>query len=182
MQMQLQLANHRSEYLNAGARPMVIDSITGLYGAAYMEDRLAEEVTRAARDKSEIAFAVISVPVLEEFGKQYGRAHLDNILCELAELVKDDIRKCDIAGRMGDYDFGLILLHTNQQADRVCERVRAAIRALQVDIGASRGCVTFNPDIGYAVYPTDATQAADLMKLAWEALEQDRTRKLKDAA
>ena len=180
VQIQLQSASRRSDTLAVEAQAGVIDNVTGLYGKRYLEDRLAEELNRAAREKSEVAFAIISAPELEDFGATFGSMRRDDALYGLAQLVKKSVRRCDVGGRLGDWTFGLILLHTNRQASRVCERVRSAIRAAEFETGRPKSTVSFEPDIGYAVYPTDSRDPGELINLARAALakaEDQRSRK-----
>ena len=182
VQMQLQLANRRTDDMVVEIQASVVDGLTGLYDNNYLNDRLQEEVARATRDNIEIAFAVISIPRLEEICMQYGNAQRDNALYELARIIKDTVRKCDVVGRLDDSKFGLILLHTNQQADRVCERVHQAILNAEIEIDSSHQGEKFEPVIGYAVYPTDGAHASELLDFAWGSLERVQNEKLQNAA
>ena len=170
MQMQLQLASRRPEGPGAEMEDSVIDSLTGLYTADYLEDRLAEELTRAARGRAEVAFAIIAVDGLDEFGVKYGVMHRDDALCSLAEFVKRAVRRCDIVGRLGDCEFGLVLSHANGKASLICERVCAAIDRAPSTVGGSKHVAAFKSYIGFAVYPADGTNAAELISVAREAL------------
>lgn len=176
VQMQLQLANRRTKDVTAELQAAVTDSLTGLYTGRYLESRLEEELSRAARDKSEIAFAVIAVGDLANVRSKFGSMRLDEALYELGQLIKNCVRKCDIVGRMGEGEFGLILLHTNQQTGKVCERVANSIRQAKFEIERSQSAITFDPDIGYAVYPTDRESMAELIKLARESYERAKAK------
>lgn len=182
VQIQLQLASRRSEDIVVETHATVVDSLTGLYDSRYMQDRLQEEVNRAVRNKTEIAFAIIAIPELEEYGKQHGNGRLDNILYELARIIRDTVRKCDVVGRLGQCEFGLILLYTSQQADKVCERVRQAIKQVKIETGSYKEAVSLDPNIGYAVYNEDDSHAKDLIDLAMTAVTQAQDEKLQNAA
>jgi len=169
MQMQLQLASRRPEGPSAKVEDSVIDNLTGLYSANYLENRLAEELIRAVRGKSEVAFAVIAIDGLDEYGARYGAMHRDDALCSLAELVKRTVRRCDIVGRLGEQEFGLVLSHANGKAGLICERVCNAIHRASFTLGGSQSAATFKSRAGYAVYPTDGINAAEMMSAAREA-------------
>jgi RNA polymerase sigma-B factor len=173
MQMQLQLASRRSESLAAQLQANVVDSLTGLYSREYLESRLEEELIRAARHKSKVSFAVVLIDGLDPFGAKFGSMRREDALYGLARLVRDSVRKCDVVGRVGTQEFGLILPHTGKQADQVCERVRRAILNAGFDTGR-QSTRTFEPVIGYATYPVDATAVDELIDLAFGALDQQR--------
>lgn len=182
VQMQLQLANRRSDVTVAESRTDIVDPVTGAYSRAYLEDRLDEELNRAARDKSEVAFAIFSVGGLEDVLAKFGAMRRDDALCNLSQVLKKHVRRCDIVGRVGDGEFGVILLHTKQQANSVCKRVRDALRQARIPIESTDEHVNFSVEVGHSVFPTDADEGADLISQAWEALEQYRPDELKKAA
>ena len=181
-QMQLQLANRRSDAVMAAARADVVDGLTGMYSVAYLEDRLDEELNRAARYRSEAAFAIFSISGLEDVCARFGTMRRDDMLCEIAQVLKENVRKCDIVGRVGESEFGAILLHTRRQANRVCARVQDAVHKAKFNEENTQTQFAFSVDVGYAVFPTDATEGIDLISMAWEALEQYKPEELKKAA
>jgi len=182
VQMQLQLASRRAEDLAAEGQSAVIDHLTGLYADRYLVTRLEEELTRAARGKSEVVFAIVAIRSMDDFAARFGNMRCDDALYSLAQLTKTSVRKCDIVGRLGDREFGLILLHTNQQALQVCKRVRQAICQAEFEVDGAGSTVTFDVDIGYAVCPSDSTNASELISLARKSLERARAERLRKAA
>lgn len=168
MQMQLQLAGRRQESLADAA---ITDTVTGLYTKNYMEQRLAEEVIRAARNKSKLAFALLAIKGLDEYKALAGSMRRDDALYSIARIMSDNIRKCDIIGRMESGVFGLIMPYTGEQAGQVCERLRNSVKKLKFDTYRSRGSMTFDIAISTAIYPDEAASAEELIDFAWTALE-----------
>ena len=182
VQMQLQLASRRSDQLTAEEEGDVLDSLTGTYNERYLNNRLTEELIRASRDKSEVGFAVLTVHGLEEFGARFGRMRRDDILCSLAQKVKDIIRRCDIMGRLGEYEFGLILLHTKQQSDRICARILKGVKAAEFKVEYSDTPVTLDAGMGWANATGGNQSAEDLIKLARKQMHKPRAKRLPKAA
>ena len=182
VQMQLQLANRRSDQLVAQAEVEVLDSLTGTYNELYLRNRLEEELIRASRDKSEVAFAILEIHGLEALGAKYGMMRRDDILCSLAQTVKDLVRRCDIVGRISDYEFGLILLHTKQQTERICTRVRNAVRAAEFKVEYSQTAVVVEAYMGWAITEGEVKSAEELMKMARKQLQKTQTKRLPKAA
>lgn len=178
MQMQLQLAGRRQESPEESA---ITDAVTGVYTKSYMEQRLAEEVIRSARNKSKLSFALLAVRDLDKYGELAGSMHRDDALYSIARIIADNVRKCDIIGRMDDKVFGLIMPYTGEQASQVCERVSNAIKMVKFDIHRTRGSMTFDVEFGTAIYPDEAASAEELIDFAWVALETSQ-KKLAKAA
>ena len=170
VQTQLQLASRRPDDKTASANASVIDSLTRLYNAQYLRERLDEEALRAARSKYELAFALISIRGLEDFGRRFGALRLDDAVCSLAQTVKNCVRRCDIVGRSGEWEFALILPHTGKQVSLVCDRLRKAISKLEFDTGHSQLSLDFEVNTGHAVYPSDSSAVPDIWKIAEQAL------------
>lgn len=182
VQMQLQLANRRSDMLTAENEAEVLDSLTGTYNERYLRNRLDEELIRAARQKSEVAFALLPIHGLEEFGGRFGNMRRDDVLCSLAQTIKDIVRRCDIVGRMGDCEFGLILLHTKQQSDRISGRVLISVRSAQFKVEYSEETVSFDADIGWAISEGGSMSADELIKAARKQLQKTQAKRLPKAA
>jgi len=181
-QMQLQLASRRSDAALAETRSDIIDGVTGTYSRRYLEDRVEEEILRVARDKSEAAFAVVAIGGLDVIARRFGAMHRDDALCSLAQIVKANVRKCDIVGRLSDHEFGLILLHTKQQCDRICKRVREAIQQARFGVEGSQALVSFTAEVGYAVCPGQSTVGSELVSIARTYIEDSGEFELKKAA
>lgn len=171
-QMQLQLANRRPETIRAEVSADVIDTVTGTYTREYVEARLAEELIRAARDKTEVVFALISLNEMDLLASTYGAMRRDNAVCGLAQLIKSHVRKCDIVGRVGANEFGVIMLHTKQHESQICQRLQQTISKAQFDLEFHNAVWNFQADVTFAVYPMDSVNALDLIGIAQERQSQ----------
>ena len=166
IQMQLALTNRRTDAMELRTDISVVDLLTGLYNREYMENRLSEETIRASREKTELAYVSIKLFGLEDYGNQFGSLCQDDLACSLAQTVKDHIRRCDIAGRIGDWEFSLILPHTGETAQIVCDRVGDALCMLRDEMAVGRHRMDFTVWVGYSVYPSPAANARELIKRA----------------
>ena len=182
VQMQLQLASRRSDLIAAEADAEVLDGLTGTYNERYLRSRLEEELIRVARDKSEVAFAILSLYGLEDIASQFGKMRADDILCSLAQTMKDIVRRCDIVGRMGEYEFGFILLHTKQQFDRICTRVLNSVRSAEFKVEYSQASVSLDADMGWAISAGGSMSAEALITLARTQLQKTQAKRLPKAA
>jgi len=174
MQVQLQLSSRRAGSM-ATTDEAVTDGLTGLYVAKYLEERLEEEILRAARSKSQVAFAVLAIEGMEEYGALVGSMRRDDALYSLARLLADNVRRCDIVGRLSETEFGLIMPYTGKQAHQVCERLQQAITQVRFDTNRASAPMTFRLRVGTSVYPDEAGAASEMIEFARAAMESSET-------
>lgn len=129
----------------------IVDGATGLYAAAYFQQRLGEEIRRAQRYRRPLAVCRFRFPArLEE--QRFAAA---------AARVRGDLRRSDIAGRLGEREIGVILTETGAAAAAVANRL--ALRATQ----AAAAPVWK----GVSVYPDDGATVTDVLDAATPAEE-----------
>ncbi len=106
----------------------------------------------------------------DTFGHEAG----DLTLKEVSKIFLFQVRKDDIACRLGGDEFILIFYDTCFQAvfDR-CEKIRVAISEMKSNLdGKLIGPITAS--FGIAMYPEHATEADKLMRSADQALYQSK--------
>jgi diguanylate cyclase (GGDEF)-like protein/PAS domain S-box-containing protein len=146
------------------------DGLTGLYNRRYLEDILNRELHRAERSGKPLSVVMIDIDHFKRFNDKFGHDAGDFVLSALARTIAKSIRPSDIACRYGGEELAVVLA----EADLVCaleraEQMRLAIReANLVHLGQSLPASTAS--FGVAVYPTNGTRLADLLKAADRAL------------
>ena len=107
------------------------DDATGLVNRWYLEEALPRELHRAERAKAPLTVTVLS-PDGEE-GKS------EAMLPEIGRVIREHLRKSDMAARYGQQEFVLVLPNSSSQAtlDRI-EQIRSAVRELEVVHGSER--------------------------------------------
>jgi diguanylate cyclase (GGDEF)-like protein len=134
-----------------------------------MEESLELELRRAARNQRPLGVIMLEVdhPNARETG---GREAEDTVLVELGSLLRNNIRKEDIACRFGGEKFTLILPQGNPDAIRLrAETMRELIGGL--DIKSRNGSLgRFTVSLGMAVYPDHGRAVEALLQSAEAAL------------
>lgn len=104
------------------------DSLTGLPNRRYFEEILREELSRIRRYGVPCSVAMVDVDHFKDYNDNVGHLAGDEVLRELADLLRRNLRDADVAARYGGEEFGLILVQTPvEKAWEVVERVRAII-------------------------------------------------------
>ena len=116
-----------------------------------------------------MAFLMADVDYFKNFNDQYGHLTGDQILREIAVIIKANIREIDIMGRFGGEEFCVVLPDTDSTAAGfVAERIRAAVA--EATIKAYDATTKATVSIGVAVYPQDGKRVNELIDKADWAL------------
>ncbi|MCL5962474.1 MAG: diguanylate cyclase [Chloroflexi bacterium] len=106
------------------------DGLTGLYNHRYCYERLDEGIDHATRYGETLSLLFIDVNGLKAVNDTFGHLAGDLVLRELARVVKNCVRRTDIACRYGGDEFCVILPHTScEQAGLLGRRLLRAIGA-----------------------------------------------------
>jgi|GEM_PF-200607 len=106
------------------------DSLTGLYSADFLFDRLLLESKRISRDGTPISLVVIDLDFFGQVNELHGRRAGDTVLREVAALLKENCRESDVLCRYGGDTFAIILPNTVHHGTMVIgEKLRTQIGA-----------------------------------------------------
>ncbi len=146
------------------------DPLTGLFNRRYMEESLARELHRAAREGTSVSVIMLDLDHFKRFNDSFGHGAGDTLLRAIATVLQNGIRAEDIACRYGGEEFALIL----PGAPLPVAHTRAAVlrqTAGRLSIehqGTALGTVTLS--LGIAVFPDHGTTGEKLLKAADGAL------------
>lgn len=127
------------------------DSLTGLFNRRYAERRLRDEL-RASRSKGrELVLAMADLDHFKRINDEYSHAAGDTVLRMAAGCFQEQLRSHDFVARMGGEEFLFCFVGIDAQtASDICERLRAAVAAL--DPGEAAPGLQLTISIGVAAY------------------------------
>ncbi len=106
------------------------DEKTGLYNNKFFETLLEMEMDKAKRRKQKLSIIIIDIDFFKKVNDTYGHVKADEILAQLAQLVKKTIRKSDVPARFGGEEFFIILPETSlERAKTLASRLKTAIHS-----------------------------------------------------
>ena len=148
------------------------DSLTGLFNRRYMEETLEREIHRSRRGARPMSVLMLDVDSFKQQNDDFGHEGGDAVLRELGRLLKDSLRKEDIACRFGGEEFVLVLPDAAlQDAARRAEQLREAVGRLSIAYqGRVIGPITVS--VGVAAFPEHGHDARTLLQVADAALYQ----------
>ncbi len=154
------------------------DPLTGLVNRREFERRL-EEALKTGRSGGGHVLCYLDLDRFKAVNDTSGHMAGDNMLREIAGILKEQIRDSDIVARVGGDEFGLLLVgcpldKARQIADDVCGAIRDyrfVWRDKIFSVGASIGLVQIGPESGSI---EDTLSAAD--SACYVAKQQGRGR------
>lgn len=109
------------------------DNLTGLHNTRYFKSVLPKEVERSLRVGYAMGLSVIDVDFFKKFNDTYGHQAGDEVLAQVARVIKATARKSDVVARYGGEEF--VCLHIDVNAEGllvVAERIRQAVEQMEI--------------------------------------------------
>lgn len=168
MQAAAVLAGPVQRLLAAGqiAAREIADRLTGLATGAYFRTRLEEEVVRCRELGYSTGLLLFRLNELPEYVAQFGEEFSRRSLAELGTTVREGLKATEIAGRIGEETFAVLIPGAGEA--RLRERGEEFVRAVERIGFPRRKRMTVR--LGSACYPYDAEEAQDLLSFADKAL------------
>jgi len=144
----------------------ITDDLTGLCNRAYFHQRLAEEIERAKRYEHTLTVMIADTDNLKSYNDARGQEAGDKVLLLVADSIRSQMRRSDVACRYSDDEFAAILMHADSTRARiVVERMGKSLANKLKELN-DPATADLSLSAGLACYPDDATTADDLVRLA----------------
>jgi diguanylate cyclase (GGDEF)-like protein len=149
------------------------DPLTGLYNRRYLNDALAREYMQAKRANSTLTFVLADIDHFKFINDNYGHQAGDEVLVQVASLLKKNARGSDIACRYGGEEFLLVLPGTSLEfARKRAEEIQQNCAALSIEHEGRSISVMLS--FGVAAYPDHGQQWEQIIVKADKALYQSK--------
>ena len=110
------------------------DHLTRLNNRGYWEERLEEEFRRFQRTRAApCSLILFDIDHFKQVNDVYGHPAGDEVIRITAQVLLENVRTTDLAGRYGGEEFGVVLVDTQADGAMIfAERLRNKIEALTV--------------------------------------------------
>jgi two-component system cell cycle response regulator len=147
------------------------DPLTELYNRRYFDQRLAEEHAFAFRHQRPLSVILLDLDHFKRVNDSYGHPAGDEVLRQVAQLIKRCVRQEDIACRLGGEEFGvLVRVEVKQGARAVAERIRKRVEETVVSFGEHQIPITVSAGVATTAADHPYETPAALLAAADEAL------------
>lgn len=125
-----------------------VDALTSLYNRSAFMECLLEEMERTGSTGADLSLLLLDIDDFKGINDVYGHLAGDAVLSTLGQLLRNFLRREDVAARYGGEEFAVVAPYTMQhQAVRMAEKLRNAIAEHSFGslppITVSVGCATY---------------------------------------
>jgi len=149
------------------------DRLTGLPNRALLEEHLRVALAQARREGRQVSLLYMDLDDFKLVNDSLGHAAGDQVLREAAKRIALTTRAGDMLARQGGDEFLLLLTDLGDDAADVAalasERVAAA---LGIPFSVADSEFQLGASVGIGLYPTDARDADELLKVSDAAMYQ----------
>jgi diguanylate cyclase (GGDEF)-like protein len=156
----------------------VRDPLTGLPTFQPFSERLLEEFHRMKLYGGSMALILFDVNDLEAINAEFGSAAGDAVLQHLARVLRAAKRVTDVLARMGDDEFGVLLLECDEEGARAfVERVQDVVTRLplRVEVGGQTKTFWFGICAGVGLGHPRLESPDEIITAAVEDLNEAKT-------
>lgn len=168
--------NIEAEYHEEIYRLTILDGLTQIHNARYLNEFLDREVVRSQRHTRPLSILALDIDKFKSLNDSLGHLCGDFVLRELADVIRGNVRQEDLFARCGGEEFVLVLVETTKDgAVLVAERIREAVSKHRFQFESAPINLTISIGIASTVGDPSLT-ATMLRKIADEKLyEAKRT-------
>lgn len=143
-------------------RLAITDGLTGVHNHRHFRTRLDDEFSRAQRYGTPLSLIMLDIDYFKNINDAFGHGQGDIVLREIADVVRNCVRKTDMLARYGGEEFAVLLPQTDKDgAVMEGERIRNAVKDYKCT-GPDR-CIMVTVSLGISTFPSSGIKNADDM-------------------
>ncbi len=149
------------------------DGLTELVNHRYFKYSLQKELEDAKRNNRKISLLMLDIDHFKDLNDTHGHQAGDQVLREVAEILKANSPDKDLVCRYGGEEFTVILLgYTEDQNMYLAEQIRGKVEEHCIDFCGQRLKVTIS--VGMATFPYDASNSDELIRASDRAMYKSK--------
>jgi diguanylate cyclase (GGDEF)-like protein len=154
--------------LHAQVKEMAMtDAVSGLSNRHALEQALIAEMERSRRLQHPLSLIIFDIDSFKAYNDTWGHPAGDTRLRATAQMIRNILRKYDIAARYGGDEFAIILPNTDEAgAYEFAKRLQHSARSSTTEASENTGVSGHTLSIGVATFPRDASSLTSLLLAA----------------
>ncbi len=143
------------------------DSLTRVYTHGYFLVCVNQYLEYAQETKIPFGLIMLDLDFFKQYNDNYGHLVGDQVLIQVVETIRQNIRSTDIIGRWGGEEFVILLPEANgPQASLIAERIRRSISSISICDASGHQVPPPSASQGIAICPSEAEDVQALIHLA----------------
>lgn len=132
------IVRQRTEHLEEEKRELMQlatrDELTGTFNRRYLEMRLVDEMKRVERYGQNLGVMMVDIDDFKRINDGYGHQVGDNVLRQVAGILRQGTRDVDLVARYGGEEFLVLTPATDEKGTRLlAERLRRSVAGLRME-------------------------------------------------
>jgi diguanylate cyclase (GGDEF)-like protein len=150
------------------------DPLTALATRPLFEDRIEQSIRRSGRDGQPRAVLLVDVDDFAAVSDRLGAAAGEDVLVQVATLIRRQLRAGDSVARLGEDQFGVLLEAGHARPDRAAQRIVECLRT-EVEVDGRPWPLTASVGLAVDNFRVGSPGPAALLALARQALREAKT-------
>jgi len=114
------------------------DPLTNLFNRRAMDEFVSREVTRVNRQGTQLTFLMLDIDGFRAVNSNFGHQTGDEVLVDLAQMLKNNFRGADLLFRYGGDEFLVVMPETSEEQAEIA--VRRLLRGVESwNVNSKRG-------------------------------------------
>ncbi|SJZ49316.1 bifunctional diguanylate cyclase/phosphohydrolase [Selenihalanaerobacter shriftii] len=152
-------------------RLSITDMVTELYNFKYFNERLKEEFQKAKEGNYKLGLIKIDLDDFKEYNDYVGMQQGDEALYQTGKILKELTRDSDIVTRLGDDEFGIIMIDiTEDSSKKLAREIREKVYDYQYKGEENLTSGVLTASLGLAIYYGNINYSEELIDKVNEAL------------
>jgi diguanylate cyclase (GGDEF)-like protein len=127
---------------------VTVDELTGSLTKKHFTKKLEEEIRRADDFGTELSLVSFAIDQVQNHVARYGKEGFDEIVNEVAKLIRANIQPYDVIGRMDMHMLDVLLINmTANDAYLWAEKVRKHVASNIISVGGTHCAVTISAGV-----------------------------------
>lgn len=149
----------------------ITDPLTGVFNRRHLHSQLETELSRAERSGEEVTVIMIDLDHFKQLNDTCGHTVGDEVLRDVAQLLRAQVRRMDTVARFGGEEFAIVLPRLQRtEAVEVAEKLRVAVGSQTFRGGTYQPAGRVTLSLGTATFPWDGSDVYGLLNAADSAL------------
>ena len=173
-------AIHNARVFEQTQANALTDALTGLPNSRYLHMQFEQELSKAKRYHHSLAILAMDLEEFKAVNDRFGHYAGDQLLIEVSNTLKSQLRGGDTVARYaGDEFIAILPMIERQEVMLMIERLQGAVDKLRFRLPGSSTTVRVGVSIGTSFFPDDGETLETLMIKADRQMYRDKTARRK---
>jgi diguanylate cyclase (GGDEF)-like protein/PAS domain S-box-containing protein len=146
---QVAIAIQKAKLMAEIQQMAITDELTGVYNRRGLYERGQIEIDRSRRFNHPVSMLFVDIDLFKNINDQFGHNIGDQVLQQIAQRIRKNVRELDVIGRYGGDEFLVLLVESNLD-DAITIADRLLLNISELSFSTSSGPLTTTLSIGIA--------------------------------